>query len=113
MSHVDPAYGVIRKNLRWLEMVVNPKGNFDIDAVVYIDGRFSETVSFNMGVNASALGSFVLDEDILGGDAVLNRKRKLHGSGRRISVEVRNANADEDFNISRMYLHFNPAGDKL
>jgi hypothetical protein len=58
-----------------------------------------------MGSTGATLGSFVLGTDKLGADAVVNRKRRIAGSGRRFSVAFRNSGAGEDFAIGRVYLH--------
>ena len=113
LSHLDPALAVVNKNFHWLELVTNPTGNFDLNVTVFIDGTETETVTFNMGTDGAALGSFVLDTDALGGDTVLNKKRRIHGYGRRISLLARNTGAGEDFNISRMFLHFTPGNNAL
>jgi hypothetical protein len=113
LSFLDPSLGTVNKNFQWLEMVVNPTGNFDVNATIYIDGTATETVTFNMGTTGAALGSFTLDTDQLGGGTVLNRKRRIHGFGRRIAIEVKNSGAAEDFNISRMYLHFTPGNTRI
>jgi len=113
LSHLDPNLAVINKNFHFLEMAVNPKGNFDVNATIYIDGEKSETVTFNMGTGSNSLGSFVLDTDVLGGDNILNRKRRISGSGRRISVELSNSGNNEDFNISSLFLHFTPGSTAL
>jgi hypothetical protein len=112
-SELDQSLAVVRKNFQWLEMVVNPTGNFDVNASIYIDGELTETVTFNMGTDGAQLGSFELDTDVLGGGSVLNRKRQIHGSGRRFAVEVENNGAAEDFNISRMYVHFTPGNSMI
>lgn len=113
LSHLDPNFGTIQKNLKWLEMAVNPVGNFDVNVTIYIDGEKSETVTFNMGTGGAALGSFVLNTDVLGGDTVLNKKRRISGAGRRFSFEISNSGNNEDFNISRLYLHFTPGSTRL
>jgi hypothetical protein len=113
LSHLDPSLATVRKNGHWLELVVEPKGNYDMNATIVWDGVEHETVTFNMGSTGAALGSFVLNTDTLGGGEVLNKKRQIHGSGRRISLIGKNSAASQDFSIARMYLHFTPGSDRL
>lgn len=108
LSHIDPAYGTIKKNGKYLELVVDPKGNHDLSVDVFWDGIYHETLLFNMGSTGTALGTFVLGTSALGGRQVLNKKRKLTGRGRRISLIGRNNGAAQDFSVAKFYLHFTP-----
>lgn len=102
---LDPALATKRKLGQFLEVTVEPKGNWNAAADIYWDGRLVQTTYFNMGSTGATLGSFVLGTDKLGADAVVNRKRRIAGSGRRFSVAFRNSGAGEDFAIGRVYLH--------
>lgn len=118
-AHLDfveaggPEYGARRKNYRFLEIVVQPAGSWDVDVEIYLDGEYSETVSFDLSGVGAVLGSFVLDTDELAGSVVLNRKKRLVGSGRRISLRGVNDGVGEDFSISRFLLHFQLGNDQL
>lgn len=106
MGHIDPRYGAMRKNGAFLEFIVEPKGNWNLYVDVYWDGKFSQTINFNMGVSGNSIGSFILDTDKLSDDTVINRKRRLTGGGRRISLVGYNSGVGEDFSVSSCYLHF-------
>ena len=112
-SWLDPKLGTRRKNGQFLELVTEPTGNWNISVDIIWDGVVAQTVSFNMGSSGASLGSFILDTDTLGGDAVLNRKRRIVGSGRRLSLAVRNAGSGEDFSLIRFYLHFTLGDERL
>lgn len=104
-SWLDPKLATVRKIGQYLECVVAPTGNWNLSVDIFWDGALTQTVTFNMGVSGGALGSFVLGTDKLGGDQILNRKRRITGSGRRISLAGRNSGAGEDFSVSNFYLH--------
>ena len=112
LSHIDPKFGTMRKTGDFLELVVEPKGSWNLIVDIYWDGALKKTVYFNMGQTGSTLGSFVLDEDVLAGNAVLTKKRRITGSGRRISIVGRNANAGEDYSIKKAYLHFRTTDER-
>jgi hypothetical protein len=59
-----------------------------------------------MGVTGSDLGSFVLGTDVLAGTKILNKKRRLLGSGRRISIVGRNNGDSQDFSVAKFLIHF-------
>lgn len=113
LSWLDPKLATIRKSGKFLELVVEPKGNWNLDVGIYWDGQLRQTVSFNMGVSGAALGSFVLGTDILGNSPIANRKRRITGSGRRLSLRGNNSGPAQDYSILRFLLHFNASSERL
>lgn len=113
LSFLDPKFATIRKMGRFLEIVTQPKGNWDLNVGIYWDDVLHETITFNMGTSGAALGSFVLGTDQLSGDTLLNRKRRITGSGRRFSIDATQGGAGQDFQVSAFYLHFQPSNERL
>ena len=111
-GHLDPSLKSKRKNYEFLELIVEPTGNWSINVDVYLDGRFSQAIDFNLGVLGEVLGTFTLDVDQLGGGSVLNRRKRLLGSGRRISFVVKNAGLGQDFSIAKMLVYFTPGDER-
>lgn len=112
-SRLDPSLGTKRKNFAFLEVVVEPQGNYNLSVDTFIDGEQHETVQFNMGFGGAVLGSFILGTDVLAGTQALNKKRRITGSGRRFSILGYNSGADQDFSIAKMYVHFTPSDERL
>lgn len=112
-SHVDLKLGIKRKNGQFLELVADPKGNWNLSVDIQWDGVTTQTVQFNMGSTGAVLGSFVLDTDALGNDTLINRKRRITGGGRRFSLIGNNSGADEDYSISKFFLHFALGDERL
>lgn len=102
---VDPRLPTVRKIGQFLELEANPVGNWNLSVDVLWDGDTVQTVTFNMGVTGAALGAFVLGTDKLAGDQTLNRKRRIVGSGRRVSFAGTNSGAGEDFSLGHLFLH--------
>jgi len=113
LSFADQTLGTKRKMGDFLELVVEPKGDWNLNVDILWDGAIRDTVTFNMGETGATLGSFILDTDVLGGDQVLNKKRRITGSGRRISLQGRNSAVGEDFSVAKMYLHFRVSDERL
>ena len=90
----------------FLEVVMEPKGNWNLDVDILWDGLFEQTVSFNLGVTGAALGTFILGTDALAVESIRNVKRKITGGGRRISLVARNSTAGQDFSIAKFLVHF-------
>lgn len=104
-SWVDPKLGTVRKIGQYLELLVAPTGNWNLVVDIIWDGTLVQTVTFNMGVASASIGSFTLGTDRLSGDQILNRKRRIVGSGRRLSLVGTNQGNGEDFSLSRFLLH--------
>jgi len=60
-----------------------------------------------------ALGNFVLGRDALGGSHVVNRRKRITGSGKRFSMIGKNSNSDEDFKISKFLLYLMPSDERV
>lgn len=101
-----------RKNFQSLEIVMEPKGNWNVSCDTYLDGAYRQTVQFNMGVNGSTLDSFVLDTNALAGELVTNKKKRLVGSGRRFSVAFYNTAAAQDFSLATAFLGVTLGADR-
>jgi hypothetical protein len=112
LGNIDPSLSAKRKNFDFLELVVEPKGNWNLSVDVIIDGDTSETLQFNMGASGAALGSFTFDTDALGGFQILNKKKSMNGSGTRISFEGYNSGDAQDYSVAKFLLYFRPAGEE-
>jgi len=113
LSHLDPSFATRRKNGKFIELSVEPTGNWDLDVDVFWDGDYHETVSFNLGTTGAALDSFILDTDALAGGTVMNLKKRITGSGRRLALQGRNDGDAQDYIISKLLLHFTPGNQRL
>jgi hypothetical protein len=113
LTHVDPSLGGRRKNGRFLELVIEPTGNFDISVDVLWDGKITQTVHFNLGSTGASIGSFILGTDLLGGGEVETKRKRITGSGRRIALIGRNSGDSENFSIARAFLHFTPGNQRV
>jgi len=112
-AFADPKLGTRRKMGRFLEVVVEPSGNWNLSVDILWDGVTVQTVQFNMGFTGAALGTFLIGTDVLGADIVANKKRRITGEGRRFSLKARNSGAGEDFSIARFYLHYKLGNERL
>ncbi|PWT71735.1 MAG: hypothetical protein C5B59_17300 [Bacteroidetes bacterium] len=101
-----------RKLFQFLEVVANPVGNWNLSIDVYIDSKYTQTVQFNMGVSGAALDSFILDTSRLAGNAVQSKRRRIKGSGRRISLAGHTSGPGEDFSIEKIYVEFQPGAER-
>lgn len=100
-----------RKNFKFLELVGEPVGGCPITSNIYLDGQLSQTIQFNIGSSLHGLGSFTLDVDTLGGSSVQSQRRRLIGSGKRISIECTASGVDQNFSLSRMLISYMPAAE--
>ncbi len=104
-SYLDPKLATKRKSGMFLELLTQPEGDWDLSVDTYWDGQYTETLNFSMGSTGAVLGSFELGVDRLAQDQLLNRKKRLRGSGRRLSLKGRNSGAAQDFSASKFLVH--------
>lgn len=94
--------------LKWgdfIEVVVFPTGNYNLSLTPIWDGQSKDPIYFNLGQEGASLGSFVLGTDILSGEAMEGRVRKITGGGKRFSCLIANSGINQDFNINKIYLY--------
>lgn len=106
LSHVDPKLAFKKKNGAFLELVIEPKGIWNLSIDVYWDGELSETLLFSMGSTGAVVGTFVIGTDLLARERIQTVKNILNGSGRYLSIAGRNSGAGEDFSIGKMFVYF-------
>lgn len=111
-SSVDPALATKRKIGDFLECIVQPTGNWDLTVQIYWDGVLVQTVTFNQGSEGAVLGAFILGTDALAGTQILNRKRRIIGSGRRFALAGSNSTAGQDFAVGSFFLHARVADER-
>lgn len=113
IPHTDFAWfheklGAVRKNYSYLEAIMQPTGNFTLSFDVLYDGVIKDVITMNTGEAGSALGSFVIGQDQLGGDTLLNTRKRLRGSSRRLSLIGRQDEAGGKFTLSQLTIGLTP-----
>lgn len=98
-----------RKNGRFLEMTVNPKGAWDVTLTLSWDGVPIAPISYSMAGAGATLGSFVLDTDKLGGQELVTVRHRITGSGKRFTLSVTNSGVDQDFSINKFFMDYHVA----
>jgi len=98
--------GARRGNLKEIELIFKPTGVHNLSLEIFKDGVLAETILVDMGSIGAALGSFILDTDILGTGGVLNRIKKLSGDARRIKLAGYNGGVGQNFSLSEILIHF-------
>lgn len=133
LAFLDASLASKRKEGRFFELTVTPKGTWPIYVDVYWDGVFTHTMTFEYGA-----GGFVLDEDMLdvdylggvvpGGGVPLGSftlgvhrlsqwllatiKKRLAGGGKRVSFRIYTLTQGSDFSINRALLYFKAGNER-
>ena len=103
-----------------------PQGNWNLNVDVYIDGKYSETIYFNMDVRDDGLDNFTLgsgagggittpdggDGDPLGREEAQTIQKPLHGSGRRISFHCRQSGSNQNFSVASLTVGFRVSAEQ-
>lgn len=105
--------GIRRGNLQYIEVIFRPEGTHNLTVDLYLDGQYTQTVALNMGSGiGGALGAFVLDTDTLGGGNVLNTRRRIAGSGRRIRCVGYNSGMNQNYSVASILIGFTPGNER-
>lgn len=97
-----------RGNLEFLDLIFQEKGNYDVTVEIHRDGKLSETKLFSQQSAGGAVGSFSLDQDVLGGTTIANRRHRVGGDALRVKLLAKNDHAGEDFAIQDINLYYSP-----
>lgn len=95
-----------------LAIEFKPSGNWDLSVDVYIDGTFSETITFSQDVRDDGLDDFTLGTDPLGREETQRIQKPLHGSGRMISLHCRQAGSNQNFQVASLTIGFRVSAEQ-
>lgn len=104
--------GQRRANLRELELLFHPQGNWDLTMEVHRDGVLSQTLTFSMQSPGAAAGSISLDADVLAGNTVANTKRRLEGDARYLKLIGRNNTVNQNFAVINHMIKFKAGNNR-
>jgi hypothetical protein len=112
-SHLDPALSSVEKHFDFLAVHYAPEGDFDLSCDYFIDGRFIETITFNMQQYVRPqLGTLLLGTDRLAQANTETSIRTIAGTGRTFSARFYNAGTNESFQVSAITVMFRPGGNR-
>lgn len=114
-SWLDPTLTSRKKIGQFLEVVFSTTGDWNINVDVMWDNKVYQTIQFNMGPGGgTVIGNFIIGESKLGGaKGVFSQRKRLEGSGQRLSLIGRNTGMGEDFSISRFFVYFKVGDEKI
>jgi hypothetical protein len=110
--YADQSLATKNKLFDYLAVEFVPCGTWDLSIDVYIDGNFSETITFPMDVRDDGLGTFTLDTDLLGREETQTIQKPLHGSGRRISFHCYQAGSNQNFALASLSVGFRVSAEQ-
>lgn len=111
-SWIDPQLATQRKNGQFLEIISDPTGNWSFFVDVYWDNVLTQTINFVVSPTAAVFGTFVLGTDVLGAVSSVSVRRRVIGSGKRVSFIFYSPNIDADFNVAQAYFSFTPSDER-
>lgn len=113
LSFLDQSLATKMKAGQFLELASEPRGNWNLTVSVFWDDILTDVLQFRMGGTGAALGSFLLDTDILGSDTVTSQRQRVVGSGRRVKLSAENAGLDQDVSVSEFHMNFNVMDERV
>lgn len=109
---VDPTLAQKQKHFDYLSLEFVEEGDWNVEVEVFIDDKFSETLTFPMNIRNVHLDGFELDTDRFTGTLTQTFTQPLHGTGRRISFHVKQAGNNQSFQITSMTVGIRLSGDQ-
>jgi hypothetical protein len=111
--YLDPTFSHRNKVFDFLGVTFQEEGNHDLSVDIYIDGKFSQTVTFKQSVGTNYLGSFTLGTSKLGVEDEKTLWKPIKGSGRRIAFRCYNSGSNQNFKVSQLTVGFQPSGEDV
>lgn len=112
-SFVDPQLGPRTKNGQFIEITSDLVRNSVLTVTPVWDGFIGNPIIFQLGSAAAALGSFVLDADMLSASGLITAQERLEGQGRRLKLIVSNPDLDDEVRISEIRVGFTVADERI
>lgn len=110
-SHIDPGLAGKRKLGDFLELVLERRSDATIYVDVLWDGKIVTTVPFTISTSTARWNqSFTWGHFKWASAEVIKLRKRLVGSGVRLSLIFRNSSA-EDFSLIKALLYFRPADE--
>lgn len=111
-SPQNPTDGTENKIFDFLEIEYLPSGKWDLLVDIFIDGKFSQTVAFDMSSGRSELDSFVLDHSTTAAECPLSTRKPIKGTGKKIQLRFYNSNAGENVQLVKASIYYKPSGQQ-
>lgn len=104
-SYLDPVLASKNKLFDFLELQYSVVGNWPVYVDIFIDNKFSETLTVNTQ-SIGVLDDFTLDTDVLSEETTVSRRLQIHGSGKRISFKIYNNLVGQYFKVEKLICNF-------
>jgi hypothetical protein len=112
-SAVDPQLGPRTKNGQYIEVTSDLIRNSTLTVTPVWDGLAQDPIYLTLGSPAAALGSFVLDADVLSASGSVTAAHRLEGQGRRLKLIIENIELDDEVRLSEVNVGFEPGDERL
>jgi hypothetical protein len=113
LQFADPGLATRMKSGQFLEIATEPRGDWDLTVELYWDDILTDVLQFNMGGAGSPLGSFTLDTDVLGSEAIASQRQRVTGSGRRVRLIGYNNGEGQDVSVAEFFLSFGVMDERI
>lgn len=100
--------GVQSANLRELQVIFAPAGDWDVTYEIHTDGVLSQVVHVSQQTSGGAVGSLTLDADVLAGATIQNDRQRLIGECNYVKILGFNDQAGQDFNVVDHIIRYKP-----
>ena len=111
--HLDPSLAHKNKTFDFLGVTFQEEGPHNLSVDVWIDGQFSQTVTYSQVIGTNYLDVFLLGTSVLGIEDEKTSWKPINGTGRRISFRCYNAGSNQNFKACQLTVGFTITGEDV
>jgi hypothetical protein len=109
--HLDQSLSHKNKTFDFLGVTFQEEGQHNLSVDVFIDGQFSQTVTFPQTIATNYMGTAVMGTSKMGIEDEKTIWKPINGTGRRISFRCYNSGSNENFKVSQLTVGFTVTGE--
>lgn len=109
--HMDPNLTHVNKTYDFLGVTFQEEGQHNLSVDVFIDGQFSQTLTFPMTIATNYMDVAIMGTSKMGVEDEKTIWKPINGSGRRISFRCYNSGSNENFKVSHLTVGFTVTGE--
>jgi hypothetical protein len=102
----------LNKHFRRGWLITQPEGNYSLSVRWWVDGVEQTSTTVSLTGLGALFGTGVFDTDVFGGQELIDSPFELGQYGRRISIELYNNTANQDFFLSQLLIDYKAMGAK-
>jgi len=110
--HIDASLANKMKIFDALTICFEPKGRWPLSVDTWIDGKYHETVYYDMGASRLIFGHSIFGVDHFGSSTLATVRKRITGAGYRMSLGGHIDEGSRDFDVHDHIINFRVGGEE-